>query len=510
MAATGSMQVLLITLAALVMLFVVMYANARPAPQAAYDDGPIGQQQPNLPPVKSGDVAAQQPPPKQAPAVPLTWLRGTNGRVHPKSPCEAVPSLGFWRARCSSVCGGASAAIRREVWLDFATAVTVRAAKCSGPCGGEGADPQIEKVEPRAAGVTSYVINFGACPSKAADAANIREGDLRFDVQADADAAAAATRTCFLSIGDWGKSTSSLTAVAKAMAKHAAGDVAVRFIVSTGDNFYPVGVKSVTDPQFRTAFEEPFNAPELRQMMWLVSAGNHDQWGLAPQLAYSLTARPQPATGLPWSERWYFPTATYSLELPVRYDRSARVVVMNTFGRTAATDLNFLTTEMAAALQGTRRRSKEAIEAAKAAGEAVPPAVEFAWEGAEEAWRIVINHSPMYSGSRHGQDAKETPKIRARVKPVVDRAKAHAYFSGHDHVLEIHRDVATDYFVSGGGGGSALDSSIKLPTTQYHNPHGDIGYMEHCFVGDEFITQVWHMDDWSKPAYKHSTPLRNA
>jgi hypothetical protein len=410
----------------------------------------------------------------------------------------------------------ADAGAKRSVELSLAAAaVAVKAARCSGPgCTGK-ADLAVAK----GSGAGRWVVELGPCSADDTPAAPkpIREGDVSIDVAVSAaDAATLAdTRTCFLTIGDWGRDSANELSVAAGMTRVIAEDAGVRFVVSTGDNFYPTGVKGPTDPHFNKTFETPFASPELREMLWLISAGNHDQWGIAGQVQYSLTEPPLKDTRLPRSERWYFPKPVYSLEVPVTPKRSARFVVLNSYGRQVPGTLKFMQTEMEAALKGESRGTAAALKAKQAAGtdgaaEKVP--VDLAWEAGAEAWRIVINHAPLWSGSRHGQERKETPPVRRLIRPAVDAAKVHGYFSGHDHVLEVHRDVGTDYFVSGGGGGSKTDPSKEIATTKYFNAKGDVGFMRHCFVGDEMRTSLFATDGKApaaapKEIFTYTTPL---
>jgi tartrate-resistant acid phosphatase type 5 len=486
--------------------FTALYANkGRPAPQ------PLpGSRKPDSPPPLPPPIAVGPP----------AWMRGTNGRLAPSSAadvCQAVASLGYWRLRCRP-----GACDPQTVTLEMASSVELRAVRaCTGP--GCAIDVNARLVR-AAAESNDWHVTIEPCSgrggSSTAAAAVKRDDDVRFDVEAvDRDAAQAATRTCFLSVGDWGKPSAMQTAVATGMRKRAEANRAVRFVISTGDNFYPVGVKNVQDPQLRDSFEAPFGDPYSKQMMWYVSAGNHDQWGMDGQLRYSVTASPDPATGLPYSDRWYFPWTNYALELPMGPLRSARCVVLNPFGKHMDWQLKAMEAEFDASLKGPGlaqpRRTKEGIEAAdaaKAAGRTALP-VDYAWEGQPEPWRFVVSHAPMYSGSSHGQNAAETPRQRDLIKPFVDRVKTHAYFAGHDHILEVHNDgTPTDYFVSGGGAGSHIYASIKLETTKYYAPIGDIGFMEHCVSGDEMRTTVWNVMSGPAPGeptnvYEHVTKL---
>ncbi len=79
-------------------------------------------------------------------------------------------------------------------------------------------------------------------------------------------------------------------------------------LVSTGDQFYPSGLKSSNDPKIHAVFERRFNASEL-QIPWLLSLGNHDCYG-------SVTALTEYATGLP-KTRMTMPSRYYFIDLPL-------------------------------------------------------------------------------------------------------------------------------------------------------------------------------------------------
>src|SRR5262245_47568082 len=77
-------------------------------------------------------------------------------------------------------------------------------------------------------------------------------------------AAAASPASAFVALGDWGRGGGRRQAqVATAMAGVAAA-AGSRFVVSAGDNFYPNGVASAGDPQWKSSFEEVYAAPALQ------------------------------------------------------------------------------------------------------------------------------------------------------------------------------------------------------------------------------------------------------
>ena len=230
----------------------------------------------------------------------------------------------------------------------------------------------------------------------------------------------------FFAFGDYGEDGDSTRAVARAMATWVDGHGAANFILALGDNFYPNGVRSVTDESWRTKWEHVFlrDFPQLR-VPWQAILGNHDYKGnFAAQLAFTSHARN------PYGALWQLPQRNYSFRRtladgttvdffgldtsPVQWDTSRR-------GSPGYTGLDFRLRRDIALLQ--RRLS-----------------------ASEAHWKIVFGHHPMYCKSRGHR--LEAACLRAPVAPsgrpgynleaVLASAGAHAYFAGHDHVLELH------------------------------------------------------------------------
>ncbi len=77
-------------------------------------------------------------------------------------------------------------------------------------------------------------------------------------------------------LGDWGDTAlPGQQQVAYAMASWAAANNP-QFIISTGDNFYPSGVRSTTDPQWTNKWVNVYNNDTLVDLPWYISVGNHD------------------------------------------------------------------------------------------------------------------------------------------------------------------------------------------------------------------------------------------
>lgn len=269
---------------------------------------------------------------------------------------------------------------------------------------------------------------------------------------------------CFASIGDWGAPHEPMLKVAAALSSFAEKNM-YKFIISTGDNFYPTGVKSASDGQFQKAFEQPFKAPALRNVRWFISLGNHDQWGWSGQVEYGKT-----------HARWYLPAKSYWSRVPLSGGVEAEIITLDTYGRDLKRQLALL---------------QQRLESASTDSNIL---------------KIVLNHAPIFSGSMHGQQPG-TKQLRAQLKPIIDKYRAHMYLNGDDHTLEVHRSQSTDYFVTGAGGGSAKYTSSKLPETQWYAAGGVWGFMHHCFDGKVVRTTL--IDEAGKELYTHETPMQN-
>ena len=68
--------------------------------------------------------------------------------------------------------------------------------------------------------------------------------------------------------------------------------------------------------------------------------------------------------------------------------------------------------------------------------------------GSMRTWCVVVGHWPAFSYAGNGP----TDRIITELVPVLQRARVHAYFSGHDHNLQAIQKGSVTFFVSGAGG----------------------------------------------------------
>ena len=92
-------------------------------------------------------------------------------------------------------------------------------------------------------------------------------------------------------------------------------------------------------------------------------------------------------------------------------------------------------------------------------------------------WRIVTGHFPIHSATlkEHG----DTPELISQLDPILRKYNVDAYFSGHDHVLQIiKRKGALTYYGSGAGAKRHTEMNIFYPGLKQHMA-SYFGFMVH-------------------------------
>lgn len=214
----------------------------------------------------------------------------------------------------------------------------------------------------------------------------------------------------FLTLGDWGRAGSpSQRQIADEMARVAERQD-IRFVISTGDNFYPSGVTNTNDPHWKASFEDVYTAPAL-MCPWYSVLGNHDHRGnVMAQVAYSKL-----------SSRWFMPSRYYS-----HVEKLSDATV------------EFFFIDTTPIINGSTNLSGNG---------------QLLWlkqmlHNSTAHWKIVIGHHPVFSGgSKHG--TKEA--LVECLKPLLDRYGVQVYLNGHDHDLQHILIDGVHYLTSGAG-----------------------------------------------------------
>jgi tartrate-resistant acid phosphatase type 5 len=227
----------------------------------------------------------------------------------------------------------------------------------------------------------------------------------------------------FCVIGDWGRNGQYYQKeVAKKLGAAMVG-IDGKFIISTGDNFYPKGVKSVADPLFKTSFEDIYTEQATHED-WYVVLGNHDyKENPEAQIEYSKISR-----------RWKMPARYYSFTKQIEEGSTVEFFCIdsNPFQTDYYKETDY---ETAVKSQDTAAQKKWLIESL---------------QKSTATWKIVVGHHPLYSaGKRKGK----TGDMENSFAPIFNQYKVDAYLCGHEHHLEYDKTTAINFhhYISGAG-----------------------------------------------------------
>ncbi len=273
----------------------------------------------------------------------------------------------------------------------------------------------------------------------------------------------------FLVFGDWGRKGEQDQLDVAAQMAVAAQDLAAKFVISVGDNFYENGVSSVDDPQWQSSFEKVYAAPSL-QVPWHVVLGNHDYHGSCDaQIAYSKT-----------SPRWTMPARYFTRTEKIDADSTAEFFHLDTTPMKVGDDLAISPLKLHAQ---DNEKQLAWFEAALAASKA--------------QWKIVVGHHPVYSGGEHG----DTPYVVKHILPLLEKYQVQAYFNGHDHDLQHLQAGKVNLFCSGAGSKPRVTSNT--PHTKFARG-GCSGFTAVALHADTLDVRM--IDDHGKLLYTTSVP----
>lgn len=277
-----------------------------------------------------------------------------------------------------------------------------------------------------------------------------------------------------LVLGDWGKKGwHHQRGVARELAA-AAKELNADFIITSGDNFYYKGVRSIRDRHWKASYEHIYHQPSL-QKPWYITLGNHDYRG-------SITALTKYET---LSRRWTFPARYYAKQFLINNDTTQQVLILfinsNAFIKGYYTDPSY--NENIQTEDSTAQKEWLHQVLSKA-----PPAIK---------WKFVVGHHPVTTGGKRIA-ADETKNMFYSLKPVLEKYGVDAYIAGHDHHLEHTKPAgSTHYFISGSGAAcrpAAINPNGGLFTV------ADQGFLAFSLLQNKMLVQV--INDRGKVLYK--------
>jgi predicted phosphohydrolase len=269
----------------------------------------------------------------------------------------------------------------------------------------------------------------------------------------------------FFSIGDWGARNSDQKSVAKQMAaKASSNNPSVDFIVSTGDNFYQVGVNSVQDPQWNSTFSDVYLSSEsLKDINWFPVLGNHDYYqNPEPQIQYS-------AINPIWNMDSHYFSKNFSFGDSEVY--TAKFVFLDTI--IFAPDVSSRTKQF---IPNPRKDFENQMNWFK----------NELKSRNDYDWFIVVGHYPLFNCwmNRQQEDMKDA------IQKLLEENHVDLYMAGHDHTLQHFTGNGIEYIISGGG--SQRSRPIGILQFGCHFAQGDPGFTYHKIVGKtmnvEFIS----------------------
>ncbi len=234
----------------------------------------------------------------------------------------------------------------------------------------------------------------------------------------------------FYVIGDWGRDGKhGQREVNEAMTK-TTSTIAPKFIISTGDNFYPDGVKTVEDKQWQTSFEDIYTASGL-QCPWYVVLGNHD-YHSNPQAEVEYSKS---------NKRWTMPARYYYKSMEIGTD--SRVTADFIFIDTSPLEDQYYSEEYKQGLltQDTTRQLRW---------------IDSLLQQSKARWKFVVGHHHVYTA---GKRASEVADLRKHLERIVIRNNVDVYFCGHEHSLQHIKPETgnTNYFCFRGRLGGDAD-----------------------------------------------------
>jgi tartrate-resistant acid phosphatase type 5 len=232
----------------------------------------------------------------------------------------------------------------------------------------------------------------------------------------------------FLVVGDTGVADQTQKQVAAQMEKICQSGIPLSGIVLLGDNFYPSGVQSISDPLWQKALMEPYGGPCLSQVDFYPILGNHDYKGsVRAQIEYGHEV-----------SRWKMPSRFYSVKFGdliefFQLDSNTWEVLMPFWG----TNFGYIRKDLA------ESNSK---------------------------WRIVTSHHPINSGCSDRVEREDRPKTWMMAKLLCPHTDL--WLSGHLHsqeyVLDTELCAAPVAIVGSGGAPLQKGKDCDASKTQFN------------------------------------------
>jgi hypothetical protein len=231
-----------------------------------------------------------------------------------------------------------------------------------------------------------------------------------------------------VAFGDYGSGSQHQQAVAQAIAKRN-GEARFDFGITMGDNFYRCGVRNISDPLWKSRWEDLYGPLGI---LFYTSLGNHD-YGHPPVICPLQQASAEAEieyTG--HSQSWRMPARYY------------------TFAAGPARFFNIDT-------EGWSKEQLDWIGKALSASRTEPGI----------KWRIVYGHHPIYTSGVH-LNQRRIGELRRELIPIFKEQGVDLYVAGHDHDMEHLRSDGIEFLICGAGGAELRRVRHKEPISLFN------------------------------------------
>ncbi|KAL5545089.1 hypothetical protein UlMin_008873 [Ulmus minor] len=253
----------------------------------------------------------------------------------------------------------------------------------------------------------------------------------------------------FLVVGDWGRKG----AYNQSHVSHQMGRIgeklSIDFVVSTGDNFYDDGLRSINDPAFEESFTKIYSSTSL-QKQWYSVLGNHDYRGnVEAQLSPILRKI---------DSRWLcLRSFVVNAEIAELFFVDTTPFVDKYFLRPKHHQYDW---------RGVLPRKKYLSNLVKD--------LDSALRNSAAKWKFVVGHHAIKSVGHHG----ETKELVEQLLPILEANNVDLYINGHDHCLEhISSSTSQIQFLTSGGGSKAWKGDFNTLNQRVRFYYDGQGFM---------------------------------